>query len=329
MIITYFSRNKEAGYSIGKVSETYINIIRKMHITNEYFMPNKFSNPISIFGNVIYALMHKNKNGVIHITGSEHYLLLFLLNSKTVVTVHDLGFYTQSTSKIKRIWKLAFWIFPLKFANKIVCISDFTKKTIQNIINISDNKFEIIPNSIGSEFEFVYKKFNTNKPIVLHIGTGSNKNLDNTIIALSKLDIHLRIVGRLNSEQIAKLQNYKIEFSNVYNLTDEEVLKEYVECDIVNFPSTHEGFGMPIIEGQSIGRAVVTSNISPMKEILNDETLLVDPYNTDDIRLKYELLINNEELYYKTVEKGLENVKRFNREHIAHRYLNVYKEILK
>jgi hypothetical protein len=34
--------------------------------------------------------------------------------------------------------------------------------------------------------------------------------------------------------------------------------------DIISFPSTHEGFGMPILEGQVVARPVLTSNLEPM-----------------------------------------------------------------
>ena len=45
------------------------------------------------------------------------------------------------------------------------------------------------------------------------------------------------------------LDKSEIDYSNAFNLTDEEICEEYKRCDVVNFISLHEGFGMIIAEG--------------------------------------------------------------------------------
>ena len=51
----------------------------------------------------------KEKYDIVHITGSEHYLLPFLRKYNTVVTVHDLGFYTNKKLGLRTIPKYLFW----------------------------------------------------------------------------------------------------------------------------------------------------------------------------------------------------------------------------
>ncbi|MDO5131076.1 MAG: glycosyltransferase [Prevotellaceae bacterium] len=116
----------------------------------------------------------------------------------------------------------------------------------------------------------------------------------------------------------------KIRYSNVYNLSNDEIIQEYVNCDIVNFPSTYEGFGMPIIEGQAIGRVVVTSNISPMNDISNGSCVIVDPYNIESMKNGYIEAIRKNQYY---VEKGMENVKRFSLSTITKEYLELYRSL--
>ena len=77
------------------------------------------------------------------------------------------------------------------------------------------------------------------------------------------------------------------------NLTHEEIVSEDRKADIINFPSLFEGFGMPIIEGQATGRIVITSNLSPMKEVAGNGAILVDPYSVNEIRNAYLSVIQN------------------------------------
>ena len=62
------------------------------------------------------------------------------------------------------------------------------------------------------------------------------------------------------------------------------MIQEYKDADLISFPSTFEGFGMPIIEGQAVGRPVITSNIEPMVSVAADAAILVDPFNIESIR---------------------------------------------
>ena len=82
---------------------------------------------------------------------------------------------------------------------------------------------------------------------------------------------------------------------------------------------------MPIIEGQAIGRVVVTSNISPMKDIAGDGAVLVDPEDTNSIHEGYIEAINNSQKY---IQQGLENVKRFDVSKIVKQYLDLYQYII-
>ena len=120
-----------------------------------------------------------------------------------------------------------------------------------------------------------------------HIGTRPHKNLSRTIKALNGIKCKLRIIGEITNKELDLLQKYKTDYSFASNLSDNDLLKEYQNADIINFPSCHEGFGMPIIEGQAVGRIVVTSNIEPMISVANNGAAICDPYNIESIRNTY------------------------------------------
>ena len=226
----------------------------------------------------------------------------------------------------KYIWKLLY-INSLKRAAHIVFISEYSKKEVLDIIDLPMNKVSVIPDPVSPNFYYSEKDFNCDCPIILHIGTNKRKNLHNTIRALNGIVCHLRIVGRLNEETIKLLNEYNIDYSNVYNLEEQDIIREYQNADIINFPSLYEGFGMPIIEGQTIGRVVVTSDMSPMKDVAGNGAMLVNPYLVESIRNAYFRIINDNFLRNKIIEEGKINASKYSVKIIANQYVNIYKTV--
>mgnify|MGYP001403095046 CR=1 FL=1 len=84
---------------------------------------------------------------------------------------------------------------------------------------------------------------------------------------------------------------------------------------------------MPIIEGNTIGRAVLTSNVTSMPEVALDCAVLVDPYNVEDIRKGVLKIINEDDFRDQMIERGYANVDRFKVETIAAEYTQLYREL--
>jgi glycosyltransferase involved in cell wall biosynthesis len=326
MKITYFYRNPQCGFSIQRVFQTLTKEFAKSAEVEEVFLPSHKAGILSIFCNGLFAFNKRSKQ-INHITGDAHYLTYFLPSKKTIVTVHDLMYYSSLSGWKKRIWKFLY-INSLQNVSKIVFISEFAKKQVTDVINLPADKISIIPDAVSADYEYNKKEFNEVHPVILHIGTLERKNLRNTILALKNIPCHLRIIGKINAETQYLLHENNIEYSNAFNLTNEQIIKEYENCDIVNFPSTFEGFGMPIIEGQTVGRIVITSNISPMKEVAGDAAILVNPFDIDSIRDAYIDVIANQSLREEIISKGCENIKRFQVEKIVQQYTLLYHNIL-
>lgn len=328
MKITYFHRHPQNGFSIQRVFQTLTKEIEKDVDVENIYMPSKGSMPWDIIRNGIYAYRHRNRAGINHITGDVYYLCIFLPRKNLVVTMHDIGFYTSLSKGLKRVYKYIFWILTLKFAEKIVFVSETSKKVVLNHIKLRENRLNVIENPISCEFKKSIKEFNLQKPIVLHLGMDPVKNLKNLIPALEGISCNLRLIGELREEYRQLLQMYNVEYSCISNLTDTQIITEYQNCDIVNFISIHEGFGMPIIEAQATGRVVITGNISPMKEVAGGAAYLVDPYDVSEIHKAYITLINNSALRQELIVKGFKNVEKYKASNITLKYLNLYNEIL-
>ncbi|MGY8914114.1 MAG: glycosyltransferase family 4 protein, partial [Flavobacteriales bacterium] len=284
--------------------------------------------PEDVVKNSLFTYKKRDVQAIHHVTGHIHDVLLALIGVKTVLTVHDLVFLDNVRNPIKRFYKWLFWLYlPIKIADKVVCISEQTKKNILSKINT--DKLIVINNAVDPIYKFVEKPFNQDKPVILHIGTGWNKNLECSIEALEGIPCHLRIIGKLRDSQIKLLEKHNIEYSNQFDLSDEEIRDEYIYCDIVNFPSIYEGFGMPVIEGQQTGRVVVTSKIEPLMEVANGAAAFVTPDDTSSIKRAYLNVIGDEVYRNNLIGKGSVNAKRFSVEHIAEQYLELYQNLAK
>lgn len=326
-MIIFFHRNHKCGYSIYRVFKT---IEKELQSQNqeleEFFMPSPNSMPWDMIKNCLFTFKHRNKKDINHISGHIHDVILGLIGCKTVLTIHDLVFIDNVKNPVKKFYKWLFWLYlPIKLADKVTCISNETKRKV--LSHIRTNKITVIYNPIDPSFEFVPKTFNESCPVILHIGTFWNKNLERTIFALEGITCHLRIIGEIDDRIMQLLKDKKINYSTAKNLSDDEIRQEYINCDIVNFPSIYEGFGMPVIEGQKTGRVVVTSNIEPIKEISGNAVMFVDPYDIESIHNAYHNVISKSELRDKLINDGLLNSIRFNSTIIAKQYLDLYKSI--
>jgi glycosyltransferase involved in cell wall biosynthesis len=86
---------------------------------------------------------------------------------------------------------------------------------------------------------------------------------------------------------------------------------------------------MPIIEAQTVGRPVVTSNIEPMKSVCGDAAVLVDPYDVNSIRVGFNSIIEDRGLYESLLNKGFANSSNYSEDVIVSQYEALYNNILK
>ena len=327
MKVTYFHRSPGLGaYSIERV---FSDVRKAMPQEVECRVVNSRyygTRPDLLFYNILEA-QHR-QGDVNHITGDIHYVANLLNSEKTLLTIHDCVRLHHLAGIKLAIYKFLWYDLPISRSRLITVISSFTAAELCSYVPHAKEKIRIVHDPVSEDFTYQPKSFNEKKPVILQVGTSKhNKNLDKVIESLSGIPCRLDIVGRLNDFQKSLLSKFKIDYTNLFNLTDAEILQKYKDCDILVFASTYEGFGMPIVEANATGRPVVTSNVCSMPEVAGDAACIVNPYDVRSIRDGILRVIQDTDYRHKLIENGYKNVERFKPKTIALQYWALYKEI--
>lgn len=264
---------------------------------------------------------------------------------KKVVTIHDLIFvrYPQYYSFFDK--KIHLWKFKkaAKTADKIIAISEQTKRDIIQHLKVPESKIEVIYQGCHKAFkeqqseEFIQKtkeKFNLPERFILNVGTiEERKNLLNIVKAIKETEIPLVVVGK-KAKYYQKIANFiqknKIE-KQVYFLEGvsmDELAVIYKLADIFVYPSFFEGFGIPVIEALFSKTVTITSNTSCLPEAGGPDSVYINPENHLDIQAKIKFLWDSESERKRLSDKGFEFVQKFNDEPIAHQLMNLYQKII-
>jgi len=167
----------------------------------------------------------------------------------------------------------------------------------------------------------------TGPPVVLLMGTWPNKNLSTSAAALRGLDCRVVVVGAVGDEQRALLDGAGLQWEHRSGLDDAGVVATYRACDLLLFPSTSEGFGMPILEAQATGRPVVTSDRSPMRDVAGGAAELVDPTDVAGVRAGVKRVLGDKEHRENLIAAGFLNVERYSLPAVAAQYAAGYDEV--
>jgi len=264
-----------------------------------------------------------------------------------IVIIHDCAYdrFQEFDNFLSKFYFRIMYYGAKYFSKKIITPSIFSKNELINFYGINPDKIEVIYEAVpelpvvGENF-FIEKleKFKINKLYFLYIGnTRPRKNIVGLIKAFklflnkSGQDYLLVIAGRiekrfLNLEKEIK----KAELEDRVILTDfvtqEEKTLLYKKSTALCFPSFYEGFGLPILEAQSLGVPVLTSNTASMPEVAGKGALYVNPYDINDIAEGMVKLIENNDLRHELIRKGFENIKRFSWEESVRKILKIFYE---
>lgn len=262
-----------------------------------------------------------------HVTGDIHYITYGLDRKRTILTVHD----CVSLERLRGwrravLWLLWYWL-PLHQVRCVTVVSEFTKRELLRYVRYDPARIVVIHNPVSGEFTFSDKDLNLAHPRILQVGTNSNKNLRRVVEALRGIPCRLVVIGPISPGDTDSLAKADIEWENYVALSRAQLVEQYRQADMVMFASTYEGFGLPIVEANAIGRPVITSNICAMPEVAADAACIVDPFDVSSIRAGVERLRTDSGYCRQLVAAGRNNAERFRVARIAAQYAALYRRI--
>ncbi|ESY94429.1 glycosyl transferase family 1 [Mesorhizobium sp. LNHC229A00] len=274
--------------------------------------------------------------------------LPFILNGGIgrVVTVHDLVWLYAAQTMRTRTWLGDRLMMKPALKSADVVVADSTATATALAAEFPWLKSPIKTVAPGTTALPAPRDFSSlaplgiTKPYALFVGTlEPRKNLGNLIKAYSLLPAGARstcdlvIVGGKGWKQtrLAELVRRDGLETNIKfaGFVDDRVLATlYANCLFLAMPSLYEGFGFPIIEAQSFGKPVLTSNTSSMPEVAGNNAVLVDPEEPAAIAAAFSRLCTDVEFRNGIAADAKKNAGRFTWENHAKGMLQIFEQAI-
>lgn len=280
--------------------------------------------------------------------------LSFIPRKPYVLTVYDIIEIIEPQEKMGGI--IAKYLYKgIKKAEHVICISEYTKRTVQEFYGIAEEKISIIPLGVGLPFtpmknarqtlgylDFLREqKLPAEAKIVLYVGSDHpRKNLLVLAEAFKKVkqvlpQAYFVKVGEPGLKEgrellLKKVDELKIRDNVrfVGNTSDETLSQYYGFADVFVFPSVFEGFGIPPLEAMSCGTPVVSSGATSLPEVVGKAGLLCKPHDVDCFARSILDILKNRNQAEELSKKGIERAKIFGWEEIARKTEEVYEKVL-
>lgn len=263
---------------------------------------------------------------------SSYFRLCSNKNAKNVTTVHDF-IYEQGRMNLRQHLRVKMNYNAIRKSDAIVCVSENTRRDLIELLpDIDISKVHVIYNGVSEDyFQITQAPYPKYRDSILYVGGRQEyKNFDFVVKSLEATDLNLLICGSpLSCKEKHTLDLYLPERYEVIEFpSNEELNRIYNSVYCLAYPSSYEGFGIPVLEAQRAGCPVVAFNASSIPEIIGEEALLMESLIPENF---IDLLncLKNKATRERIVAAGLKNSARFSWKRMTDEYLSLYKSLIK
>lgn len=350
-----YSLQKAGGISVYwyELSKRILLSHNRVFFIEEYQTDNIFRNLLSIpAGNLIrkskrpisitrYLPVGFNQTKQDSLFHSSYYRTPADALVSSVVTVHDFTYEKMKQGVRKRIHQ-AQKKAALNAASGIICISENTKHDMLALYpHLAQKKITVIYNGVSDSF-FPINKNNYLPPpeendikelittdYIIFIGSReAYKNFSFAVDVTSNLHNHTLIIigGEITKEEGTLLQTkLKQRWKHFTGISNHKLNTLYNFARFLLYPSSYEGFGIPVIEAEKAGCPVIALHASSIPEITGNPELLLQTLQTEECLQKIEKIDNNHD---SIIAKGIENSKKYSWDKCYTEVIEFYTEIL-
>jgi glycosyltransferase involved in cell wall biosynthesis len=270
---------------------------------------------------------------------SPYYKFPVFAKVPVITSIFDVMYLVLDEYKndIKNIYRKNFIKLTYKKVNKVITSSNFTKNEIMKVLNLPNEKIDVVYLSVDEKFKpqpvekikEIKEKYGINKNYILYIGNAKpHKNLNRLLSAWRLINEKIKKDYILVLAGVGQKFCYKDEDIFIIPFVSEEELAVlYSGATIFVFPSIYEGFGLPPLEAMACGCPVISSNTSSMPEVLGDACLYFNPYDMNQISKTILEILHSETLREKLQKKGFEKVKSYSLEKMVNSLIKIFESV--
>ena len=252
-----------------------------------------------------------------------------------VTTVHDFTyeFFSKGFRRKLHSWQK---FRAIRHSQYIVCISENTKRDLMKMLpDVNEERIRVIYNGVSDDYHVLPQKeeslpFPEGSYVVFVGGHTSYKNFELCLKALPCSDYNLLVIGHnLDKKEQMLVERYlpQNRYKYMGYVSNEKLNVLYNHAAALVYPSSYEGFGIPVIEAQRAGCPVIALNSSSIPEVIGETPLLMKELSENELVSKLKLL-KEPSLMKQVRDHGLVNSQRFSWDKMYHQYEALYDEAL-
>ncbi len=219
----------------------------------------------------------------------------------TVTVFHDLQH--KRHPQHFRWFELPFWrlllLAAVRHSTKLIAVSEATKSDLMRFYNVPSGNIRVIGHGVDPKMFGLANLRDASPPYLLAVSTlHPHKNVDRLLHAFAEFhrarpSFRLVVAG-LRGFHARHLESLRtsLDLGDAVRFTGwiprEELYDLFAHASAFIYPSTFEGFGMPVIEALAAGLPTACSNIEPLATLAGDAALQFD---TMAIPAIYEALV--------------------------------------
>lgn len=265
-------------------------------------------------------------------------------SSQKIITVSEfskrkiLQYYQELTPH--KINKSFIEVIPIKLAKRISNISlrnpsgakEEFKQFVLDKFNLTQNEYIIYPSVVRPRKNhkqlikaFLKYSYENNSNIKLVIAGTIHDNAKKCVYSI--VEEECKKLDPLNAQKLAKRMSENVICTGF--ISNEELGLITSNSLAMVFPSTYEGFGMPVIEAMEAGVPVLCSNVTSLPEVAGDAAMFFDPYSVDEISRAIKMMVENKKLREHFIQEGYKRAKKYeDTDSMIDQYIEVFEKCM-